>query len=465
VIKRNSNAYFLSSDKEDNTFILRILLSSLVTLTFFAFIFNVIKFFTVKNYHGLYPGTTAIFLLFFCFLLFLSRKGRSTLVSYFFLAILFSINLYVSFHYGPDLPVSLLLYCLIIILTGILLSSRKAFLVSVLSAFVILFMSYCEIAGLCHTENKWKYEIIHMTDAIVYALTLGIISLVSWLSNREIQKSLQRARRSEAELQRQRDILEETVEKRTAQLKQAEGERIAQLYHFIEFGKLAGGLFHDLVTPLNLISLNLENINEESKSKISQINKTTNIKKYLRRAMYGTKRLETFIAIARKQIQESEQLHHFFLSAEIDHVVKLFRYNTNLAKVIIQYKKTREIEYYGNPLKFNQIVTNLISNALDSFEDIKKTKKKKIIHVELYKKRGKIYLIVSDNGAGMDRKDIKKIFDPLFTTKEKNTHMGLGLYLIKEIVQKDFNGTILVKSKLFEGTTFSISFPFNQIQP
>ena len=85
--------------------------------------------------------------------------------------------------------------------------------------------------------------------------------------------------------------------------------------------------------------------------------------------------------------------------------------------------------------------------------------------MELYKKRGKVHLIVSDKGVGMDRKDIKKIFDPLFTTKEKNSHMGLGLYLIKEIVQKDFNGTILVKSKLLEGTTFSISFPVNQIQP
>lgn len=438
-------------------FLLQVLLVSIIILALFAFLSNFYGFLFIKRYTGENPLVTGSALLLYCSLFYLSGKTNIKYISYIFVFSLFIFNIFISLNSGADLPVSLLFYSLIIVIAGMLLSSANGIFISILSAIVIFTISYLQIKGLYHINESWKERHINMQDTIVYAVMLGVISIVSLLSNREIEKSLKRAKDSEEALQKERDTLEETVERRTAQLRQAEIEKIAQFYRSIEFGKLAVGLFHDLMTPLNLVSLNLENINEENK--ISDKDKVTNIKKYIRRAMYGTKRLEIFIAIARKQIQSSKHFQHFSLSAEMDHVIKLFRYSSNVAKVTIQYKHTEELKYDGNPLKFNQIITNLLSNAIDSYATISKVKKKKVIMIELYKKGEEIFLIVSDNGIGMNEKDIKKIFDPLFTTKEQSHHMGLGLYLIKEIVQKDFKGTISVKSKLSEGTTFSIAFP------
>jgi len=442
-------------------FLLQVLLISIIILALIAFLNNVYGVFFIKYYKGNSPLITGITSLFYCLLFYLSRETKSIRVSYIFVFSLFILNTFVSLMLGADLPISLLFYGLIIVIAGMLLSSMDGIFISIASAIVICTISYLQIRGIYHIEESWKHRQINLQDTVTYAVMLGVIAVVSWLSNREIEKSLKRARNSEAALQRERDKLEDTVEQRTAQLKQVEAEKFVQLYHFVEFGKLAAGLFHDLMTPLNLVSLSLENLSEESKT--AEKNNAPNIKRYLRRAMYGTKRLEAFIAIARKQIQDSKQQQNFSLSEEIEDVIKLFRYNANFAKVTILYKSEGKIEYYGNPLKFNQIITNLISNAIDSCINIKKTRKKKIIKVELHKERKNIYLIVSDNGAGMNKKDIGKIFDPLFTTKEKTSHMGLGLYLIKEIIQKDFNGNILVKSKPSEGTTFSLSFPANEV--
>jgi len=454
------NSLFFKNDDIRRRHLLHILLRAIIVLAVFAFLSNLYGYFFIKLYKGTSPIITGSALLFYFLLLFLLQKVANERIAYIFVFSLFIINIIVSIQWGADLPLSLLFYSLIIIISGIVLSSKNAIFLSMLSCLGISMISYFQIHGFFHPSEQWRKMSIQMDDVFIYTVMLVIISLVSWLSNRETEKSLKKTKESEEALQKERDILEETVEKRTLELKQAEAQRIAQLYRFIEFGKLAGGLFHDFMTPLNLVSLNLENINEESK--FGEKKQVKNIEKYLQDAMYGTQRLETFIGIARKQLQDTNHLQHFSLSEETEHVVKLFHYNSTIAKVDIQYTWKGKLDHYGNPLKYNQIITNLLSNALDAYKEDKKVKKKKIITIKLYEKNGEIFLIVSDNGIGMKQKDIKNIFEPLFTTKETD-HMGLGLYLIKEIIQKDFKGSILVKSKPLEGTTFFISFPMNEL--
>ena len=246
------------------------------------------------------------------------------------------------------------------------------------------------------------------------------------------------------------------VERRTAQLQQTQVEKMSQLYRFIEFGKLAAGLFHDFMTPLNLVSLNLENIKEESKEPYKD--KVVNIQKYLRHALYGTKRLEKFISVARKQLHDDHTSQTFSLTKETEQIINLFTYKAKLSKIAIHFKYSQSIRYHGNQHKFSQIITNLLSNALDSYTNANEIKNKRIT-IALYKKNKQITFVISDNGEGMQKKEIEKIFDPLYTTKQNSQHMGLGLYLIKGIIQDDFGGTISVKSKLNKGSNFSVSFP------
>ena len=65
---------------------------------------------------------------------------------------------------------------------------------------------------------------------------------------------------------------------------------------------------------------------------------------------------------------------------------------------------------------------------------------------------------VTDNGSGMDEATQKKIFDPFFTTKDPGKGTGLGLHVVRKIVEKH-GAKLDLKSELGKGTTFAVIFP------
>jgi CheY-like chemotaxis protein len=121
----------------------------------------------------------------------------------------------------------------------------------------------------------------------------------------------------------------------------------------------------------------------------------------------------------------------------------------------------------ADPTQINQVLINLCSNADHAmpdggivevtlrnaeFDQITATR-----YPEL--KPGRyVNLTISDTGLGIPHKQINRIFDPYFTTKDVGKGTGLGLAVVHGIV-KGHNGLITVESKLGEGTTFSIFFP------
>jgi len=105
-----------------------------------------------------------------------------------------------------------------------------------------------------------------------------------------------------------------------------------------------------------------------------------------------------------------------------------------------------EIDIYAN--EFLQVMINIIKNAVDSV-----SRQGKII-IKLYRYGDSIIISVEDNGEGIDKEIISKVFDPYYTTKKNS--MGLGLYMTKIIVEKHMNGVIEVE-RLPKGSLFKIS--------
>ena len=69
---------------------------------------------------------------------------------------------------------------------------------------------------------------------------------------------------------------------------------------------------------------------------------------------------------------------------------------------------------------------------------------------QFYKKNNEIFFIYKDNGQGIDEKDLGKIFDPYFTTKEEGKGTGIGLYMSKEIISNQMNGDIYAHNVKYE---------------
>lgn len=446
-------------DHARREFILNVLLLSLITLCSIASIWTLIGELTanVSQKNG-FEGTSlqVLFILGFLIISYLfARKKKPRWVAYLLIILLFTSTTQSISRWGVDLPQGLLSYSLIIVMAGILISSRFSIVITGLSILSIIGLMYAHSNHYLPLNVSWQSKPATLGDATVFSITLAVIAAVSWLFNHEMEAALKRARQSELALQRERDQLEITVAKRTQELQQAQFEKLAQLYHFSEFGRSASGLFHDLMTPLNLVSLNLESLDTHNKERNMNM---ANVQKYVNRAIYGTRKLESFIMIARKQFKNSEQVQKFSVTQEIEQVIKLVSYRAKElhAKIFLLPKSSTFV--YGKVIRFDQMMINLINNALDALESTSHTTDK-YINISINQKKGFINLMIEDNGKGISPTNLPKIFDPSFSTKKSKEHMGLGLYISKSIIEKDFKGSISVESTENKGTIFSLTFP------
>jgi len=103
--------------------------------------------------------------------------------------------------------------------------------------------------------------------------------------------------------------------------------------------------------------------------------------------------------------------------------------------------------------KLQQILVNLVNNAFQAVDN------GCILDIQASPAGAdKVCIVISDNGCGMPEENLPKIFEPFFTTKEGNKGTGLGLAITYGLVKK-LHGDIAVKSKVQEGTTFTITLP------
>ena len=118
---------------------------------------------------------------------------------------------------------------------------------------------------------------------------------------------------------------------------------------------------------------------------------------------------------------------------------------------------------YGNPDMLCKAVTNLLDNAV--YAVVKKIQKDPQfvpeISLAVTIAEGKYSLKVRDNGTGIEEKNLGQIYDPFFTTKTTGEAAGVGLYLIREIIQ-NHGGDISVASVQDEYTEFTITLPMHK---
>ena len=109
----------------------------------------------------------------------------------------------------------------------------------------------------------------------------------------------------------------------------------------------------------------------------------------------------------------------------------------------------------GNENEWQQVVLNLINNALDASSE------GTIIEVKGSQEGDKIHFIIRDYGEGIPQINQKKAFDPFFTTKSVGRGTGLGLYVSYGIVQK-MQGEMALESTEGQGTCVKITLPLHK---
>ncbi len=113
------------------------------------------------------------------------------------------------------------------------------------------------------------------------------------------------------------------------------------------------------------------------------------------------------------------------------------------------------VPLYSDRQRIHTILTNLISNSIKFYNSHQETP---FVHVNLISDEDSVTIEVKDNGIGIPPEYLSKIYTMFFRAAKDNPGSGLGLYIVKETINK-LKGNITARSKLREGTTFTIKIP------
>ncbi len=249
------------------------------------------------------------------------------------------------------------------------------------------------------------------------------------------------------QLARQRDQLEIAVAERTRELWDTQGSRNEALQRYAEFGRLSASLLHEVSIPLTAATLNLDQFDGHEFEMVM-------------RARKNLQQLERYIEAARQHLKPGSTVVRFNIGEELDRLLLVMEPLARQHTIKLVVEVTSNTGLKGDPVKFNQLVANLIANAIDAYDDwsVRDSYKRIVIRTKVTKQTISIQVI--DWGKGISVTGLSHIFEPFYTTKANtNRGIGIGLSIVKHIVEEDFRGEISVNSTPKTCTTFSVVLP------
>lgn len=438
----------LSQDQDSarREFILNVLLFGLSIIALITLIASVVDLATGEVVNGLASIiTTTVFFLIILICRHLARAGWYVAISYALIICLGLTSLSLVLEWSFELPMAELVFALMLVIAGALQSARSALRFAGISLIIFMTIACLQVGHYLHPRTDWLNQPLVLSDAIGYAVIFCIIALVSWLANREIDRSLKRARTSEAALAAERDSLEIKVAERTRELEQTQLLRLMELQRFAEFGRLGANLLHEVANPLTAVSLTLEQMREEGHSKP------------ILQAHRNLQHLERYLTAARKQLKGQGELSTFSIHREVTQLRDIILPNAQKAGVTLKLEEAGNYRLYGDPVKFNQLLANLILNAIEAYADTEQPRRARKVIVVISRTAKYVVVNIQDWGKGIADDELSHIFEPFYSTKTGSKRsMGIGLAIVKRYVTEDFNGTIAVTSTPEEGTIFTV---------
>ena len=215
---------------------------------------------------------------------------------------------------------------------------------------------------------------------------------------------------------------------------------IIQRSKLSEIGEIMTSIAHQWKTPLIEIStIAQELLYKRSKKELTKEDSKEFVDEIMTQVQYMTKTIDDF----RSFIKPSMSKSNFEIKEAISELLKIIEHNIkyNYIDVEVNFQENKKYEISGYPNEFKQAVLSIINNARDSI--LKKREKEYFqgkITIDTFYENENIYISIKDNGTGIKKENLEKIFEPFFTSKENGD--GFGLYMVKLIVEDKMNGTI-----------------------
>ena len=242
------------------------------------------------------------------------------------------------------------------------------------------------------------------------------------------------------------------------ELKKTQAEA-AQREKMAVIGTLSAGINHEICNPLGIARghceaflLNIKDGLYKKKSDKELLEKAQTIMAKVihetDRATAVTKKLSNFAKPSKGSLTDDIDIRE-----EINEVFALVGYEMKLEGIELENKIPKDLTHImGDAKQIQEIFFNLIRNAAQAIQEKGK------ITIRAHEDIGKVYVEIEDTGHGIPEDKLDQVFNPFYTTKDPGKGTGLGLFIVRQVVERN-NGRISVKSKVGEGATFSLEFP------
>jgi two-component system NtrC family sensor kinase len=362
---------------------------------------------------------------------YLLRRGLVGIVSIVILFLMLFCCLRASLTWGIDLYTVNIMYPLIILLSAMLLGRRFAFLILLLvivSLVLIFFLHQNEIRMVSRT---WRVGQPDFFNLLTIILAYSFMSLLAWITVRELEKSLLKAHQLNFSLEKAKSHLQEKVEERTQSLEKMQLEQLLSISAFVELGKLSAGLLHDIRQPLSVLHL------LAARYKQNDFNE-------------ALAEITTLLSLNQRQTNNSTNFELFSLQQEIAGVVSLFKYKLDDCSTSIVIQNASDLDLYADRAVFHKVLANLLMNAIESLST--KSDNRTIL-ISWKRNRLGLKLFVKDFGVGISQENQALIFTPRFSSKGS---LGLGLYLSNQSMREIYGTAITFRSELNRGSVFTM---------
>ncbi|MBD1549082.1 sensor histidine kinase [Roseibium aggregatum] len=253
-------------------------------------------------------------------------------------------------------------------------------------------------------------------------------------------------RKANAQLEQEvRDRLQAEADLRLAQAELVQAAKLATL------GKMSAALSHEYNQPLAAIRSDAE-IAEMLIARGSPDKAIGNLSRIGSMVARMAEIARTLKGFSRRS---GTDIRPVSLRQAIDEALLLVMPQIKRSGVSLKTRLPKEdIVVAGGRIRLEQVIVNLMTNALDAVRDRPDPQ----IELRLEQEGSRVRLTVTDNGKGIDAETLPHIFDPFFTTKETGAGLGLGLSIAYKIVH-DFSGTLTARNTDAGGAEFTIRLP------
>ncbi len=272
-----------------------------------------------------------------------------------------------------------------------------------------------------------------------------------------------------------KDTLNKIVKERTRELETTlenlnlAQEQLIQSEKLAALGQLVSGVAHEINTPLGNGIVLTSLLQEKQKALQKLFNEKKLTQKALSEYLSDVEEATTVIDSSLSHVAEIVSSFKTFAIEHTSLEIQSFNFKNHINSIILslppKFKNAahqillscdENVDIIADPGAIAHIMTQLISNSyIHAFENTTEGH----IKIDVTLTNSILTIDYSDDGAGIPKELLTKVFNPFFTTRKDMSGTGLGLHIVHHLVTKVLNGNIVLTSQLNHGAQFHITFP------